>query len=85
IVTMVFLSGLLRFWQEYRSGKAADALKAMVRTTATVRRRGDEDAEAHIGEIPMAEIVVGDIVQLSAGDMIPADIRLLESRDLFVS
>lgn len=85
IVTMVVLSGLLRFWQEYRSGKAADALKAMVRTTATVRRRGDEDAEAHIGEIPMAEIVVGDIVQLSAGDMIPADIRLLESRDLFVS
>ncbi len=50
----------------------------MVRTTATVRRREDEDAEAHIGEIPMAEIVVGDIVQLSAGDMIPADIRLLE-------
>ena len=85
IVTMVILSALLRFWQEYRSGKAADALKAMVRTTATVRRRSDEDAEPHTGEIPMAAIVVGDIVQLSAGDMIPADIRLLESRDLFVS
>ena len=85
IVTMVMLSALLRFWQEYRSGKAADALKAMVRTTATVRRRGDDDAAPRTGEIPMAEIVVGDIVQLSAGDMVPADIRLLESRDLFVS
>ncbi len=85
IVTMVILSALLRFWQEYRSGKAADALKAMVRTTATVRRRSNDDAEPHTGEIPMAAIVVGDIVQLSAGDMIPADIRLLESRDLFVS
>ncbi|OSZ68698.1 magnesium-translocating P-type ATPase [Sphingomonas sp. IBVSS2] len=85
IVTMVMLSAFLRFWQEYRSGKAADALKAMVRTTATVRRRRDDDAEPRAGEIPMAEIVVGDIVQLSAGDMVPADIRLLESRDLFVS
>ncbi|WP_298674425.1 magnesium-translocating P-type ATPase [uncultured Sphingomonas sp.] len=85
IVTMVMLSALLRFWQEYRSGRAADALKAMVRTTATVRRRADDGEEARLAEIPMAEIVVGDIVHLSAGDMIPADVRLLESRDLFVS
>lgn len=85
ILTMVALSALLRFWQEYRSGKAADALKAMVRTTATVRRRADDGDAAIAREIPMAEIVVGDIVQLSAGDMIPADVRLLESRDLFVS
>ena len=89
IVTMVILSALLRFWQEFRSGKAADALKAMVRTTATVLRkqeRGpDRSTEAKIVEVSMAQLVAGDIVKLSAGDMIPADVRLLESRDLFVS
>lgn len=85
IVTMVALSALLRFWQEYRSGKAAETLKAMVRTTATVRRRASPDATPELTEIPMAQIVPGDIVQLSAGDMIPADLRLLDSRDLFVS
>lgn len=85
IVTMVVLSALLRFWQEYRSGKAAETLKAMVRTTATVKRRAAPDATPELVEIPMARIVTGDIVHLSAGDMIPADIRLLDSRDLFVS
>ncbi|MEV0672525.1 magnesium-translocating P-type ATPase [Mycobacterium sp. NPDC050441] len=85
ILTMVALSALLRFWQEYRSGKAAETLKAMVRNTATVRRRAAPGATPELMEIPMAQIVTGDIVQLSAGDMIPADIRLLESRDLFVS
>ncbi|MFV8266212.1 magnesium-translocating P-type ATPase [Mycolicibacterium peregrinum] len=85
IVTMVALSALLRFWQEYRSGKAAETLKAMVRTTATVRRRASPDATPELTEIPMAQIVTGDIVQLSAGDMIPADLRLIDSRDLFVS
>ncbi|MGV0804164.1 magnesium-translocating P-type ATPase [Mycolicibacterium setense] len=85
IVIMVVLSALLRFWQEYRSGKAAETLKAMVRTTATVRRRAAPGATPELMEIPMAQIVTGDIVQLSAGDMIPADIRLLDSRDLFVS
>jgi Mg2+-importing ATPase len=89
ILTMVFLSALLRFWQEFRSGNAAEALKAMVRTTATVLRRQErgagQSAEAKLVEVPMAELVTGDIVKLSAGDMIPADVRLLESRDLFVS
>lgn len=85
IVTMVALSALLRFWQEYRSGKAAETLKAMVRTTATVRRRASPDATPELMEIPMAQVVTGDIVQLSAGDMIPADLRLIDSRDLFVS
>ncbi len=85
IVTMVALSALLRFWQEYRSGRAAETLKAMVRTTATVRRRASPDAKPELMEIPMAQVVTGDIVRLSAGDMIPADIRLLDSRDLFVS
>ena len=82
---MVGLSSLLRFWQEHRSAKSAEALKAMVRTTATVVRRDKSGAKASIHEVPMRELVAGDIVQLSAGDMIPADIRLIESRDLFIS
>jgi len=85
IMTMVTLSSLLRFWQEYRSTKSAETLKAMVRTTATVLRRGQRGQEATLREVPMRELVAGDIVQLSAGDMIPADIRLIESRDLFIS
>ncbi|MGH8331024.1 MAG: cation-transporting P-type ATPase, partial [Pseudomonas sp.] len=85
IMTMVTLSSLLRFWQEYRSAKSAEALKAMVRTTATVLRRGQHGHRPVRREVPMRELVAGDIVQLSAGDMIPADIRLIESRDLFIS
>ncbi|MWP50122.1 MULTISPECIES: magnesium-translocating P-type ATPase [unclassified Gilliamella] len=85
ILTMVSLSGLLRFWQEFRSNKAAEALKSMIRTTATVLRRAHKDMPPERIEIPLSEIVPGDIVYLSAGDMIPADIRLIESRDLFVS
>ncbi len=75
----------MRFVQEYRSSAAAEALKAMVRTTATVLRRGSATSNPEAFEIPMREIVAGDIVRLSAGDMIPADVRLIESRDLFVS
>jgi Mg2+-importing ATPase len=85
ILVMVLLSGLMRFIQEYRSGKAAESLKAMVRTTATVLRRASAAAKPEPTEIPMRELVAGDIVRLSAGDMIPADIRLIESRDLYVS
>ncbi|MGF6094106.1 magnesium-translocating P-type ATPase [Pseudomonas sp. 18175] len=85
IMTMVLLSSLLRFWQEHRSAKSAEALKAMVRTTATVLRRGQVGGEPSLREVPMRDLVAGDIVQLSAGDMIPADIRLIESRDLFIS
>ena len=85
VLCMVLVSGLMRFWQEYRSGKAAEALKAMVRNTATVLRRDERGMRGELREIPMGELVVGDIVRLSAGDMIPADIRLIESRDLFIS
>ncbi|QYN46647.1 magnesium-translocating P-type ATPase [Gilliamella sp. ESL0405] len=85
ILIMVTLSGLLRFWQEFRSNKAAEALKSMIRTTATVLRRPHKDMNPERYELPLNEIVPGDIVYLSAGDMIPADIRLIESRDLFVS
>ncbi len=79
IGTMVMLSAMLRFVQEFRSNKAAEKLKSMVTTTATVIR-----AEEKI-EIDIKKIVPGDIIQLSAGDMIPADIRVTHSKDLFVS
>ncbi|ECU9605498.1 magnesium-translocating P-type ATPase [Salmonella enterica subsp. enterica serovar Telelkebir] len=85
IVTMVSLSGLLRFWQEFRTNKAAQALKYMVRTTATVLRRGPGNMGPVRQEIAIEELVPGDIIFLAAGDLIPADVRLLESRDLFVS
>ncbi|MCF5239551.1 magnesium-translocating P-type ATPase, partial [Pseudomonas sp. PA-5-4G] len=85
IMTMVLLSSLLRFWQEHRSAKSAEALKAMVPTPATVLRRKQVGSQPILREVPMRDLVAGDIVQLSAGDMIPADIRLIESRDLFIS
>ncbi|HTS87476.1 MAG TPA: magnesium-translocating P-type ATPase, partial [Gemmatimonadales bacterium] len=90
ISVMVSLSAILRFAQEYRSNEAALALQAMVRTRATVERRAvDEEGELRPGserrELPIEEIVPGDIVHLSAGDMIPADVRLLNAKDLFVS
>lgn len=80
ILTMVFLSGTLRFVQESRSGNAAEKLLAMITTICTVTRKGQEMAE-----IPLDEVVVGDIVHLSAGDMLPADVRILDAKDLFVS
>ena len=80
IMTMVIISGTLRFVQESRSGNAAEKLLAMITTTCTVTRKNQEKAE-----IPMDELVVGDMIHLSAGDMIPADVRILESKDLFIS
>ena len=85
IVTMVLISGLLRFWQEYRTNKAAEALKSMVRTTATVLRRSSHSAQPAKQEIAIKQLVPGDIILLSAGDMIPADLRLIKSKDLFIS
>ncbi|RKJ99299.1 magnesium-translocating P-type ATPase [Alicycliphilus denitrificans] len=86
IGTMVALSTLLRFWQEGRSNKAADALKAMVGNTATVLRGSLPDsAGARRVELPIRLLVPGDLVVLSAGDMIPADCRVLAAKDLFVA
>ncbi len=85
IITMVLLSGLLRFWQEYRTNKAAEALKSLVRTTATVFRRDNKTGRSTRKEVPIKCLVPGDIVLLSAGDMVPADLKLVESRDLFIS
>ena len=80
IVTMVLISGILRFVQEFRSGNAAEKLLEMIETTASVER-----IEEGIKEIPLDEIVVGDIVYLSAGDMVPADMRIIQAKDLFIS
>ena len=77
IVILVLISGGIRFIQELRSDKAASNLSRMI-VTATVLRDGSEQ------EIPINEIVVGDVIKLSAGDMIPADVVLIDSRDFFV-
>lgn len=85
ITLMIILSSLLRFWQEYRTNKAAQALNSMVRTTATVLRRRVGDQQGTKSEVSIKALVPGDIVFLSAGDLVPADIRLIAARDLFVS
>ena len=80
ISTMVVISAILRFWQEWKAAKSSEALQKMVTNTCQVRR-----ADSGEIEIPFAEIVPGDIITLSAGDMVPADIRLIETKDFFVS
>lgn len=101
ISTMVFISTLLRFVQETRSNKAADKLREMVSNTATVMRRDPSEnaaydaikyfgvrihvKEARRVELPIKLLVPGDLILLSAGDMIPADVRILTSKDLFIS
>ncbi|KOU43959.1 magnesium-translocating P-type ATPase [Streptomyces sp. WM6378] len=82
---MVAISGLLRFWQEFRSGRAADALKKLVTTTTAVQRRAGRGALTTTVEIPMDQVVPGDMVKLGAGDLIPADLRLVTAKDLMVS
>ena len=101
IGSMVVLSVAIRFWQERRSNQAADKLKAMVGNTATVVRRDPsaeaaEEALRHFEarlhpkppkriELPIKMLVPGDVIVLSAGDMIPADCRVLSARDLFMN
>ncbi len=82
---MVGLSGLLRFWQEYRSGRAAEALKKLVTTTCAVQRRAGTGSGPTTFEVPMDQVVPGDLVKLAAGDLIPADLRIIRSKDLMVS
>lgn len=85
LALMVVISGVLRFVQEFRSTQAAAKLKAMVSTTATVSRRDNTFDRSRQKEVPIQQLVPGDIVHLSAGDMVPADVRLLTAKDLFVS
>ena len=83
IAVMVLLSVSLAFIQEHRSNQAAARLRAMVRTTATVLRR--IRAGQQVLEVPIEELVPGDVVRLSAGDLIPADLRALAAKDLFLN
>ncbi|EOY5052246.1 magnesium-translocating P-type ATPase [Serratia marcescens] len=85
IALMVLISTLLNFIQEARSNRAADALKAMVSNTATVIRSDALTGKSEHVELPIAQLVPGDIIKLAAGDMIPADLRLLSAKDLFIS
>lgn len=78
ILILVAASTLLEFFEEYRSNKAAEQLKELVATTTTVLRDGKEV------QVPIKEVTLGDIVILSAGSMIPADLRVLEAKDLYV-
>ena len=78
IAILVTASTLLDFFEEYRSNKAAEELKEMVATTTTVIRDNKEI------QVPMKEITLGDIIVLSAGSMIPADLRIIEAKDLYV-
>ena len=81
ISTMVVLSAVLRFVQERKSDLTAEALQKMVTNTASVYRNGETTSR----EINISELVPGDVVYLAAGDMIPADLRIVESKDLFIS
>lgn len=79
IASMVIFSSILRFWQEWKAGEATDSLMKMVKNTCSVKRVGQQE------EIDIRELVPGDIVYIAAGDMIPADMRIIESKDLFIS
>lgn len=92
MISMIALSVGLRFWQEMKSQIQAESLQRLVRNVATVLRtenkgeqRTPNQLDYHASDIPTRELVPGDIVKLSAGDLVPADLRLLESRDLFVT
>lgn len=80
ILTMVLISGLLTYIQSAKTDKAAAKIKSMVKITCAVKRDNQKPQE-----INMEDLVIGDIIYLSAGDMLPADVRLLKTKDLFIS
>ena len=84
ILAMVILAVATAFIQEHRSNEAAARLRAMVHTRASVRRTPAPTGDPFV-EVALDSLVPGDIVRLSAGDMIPADLRLLEAKDLFIN
>ncbi|MEZ2904207.1 magnesium-translocating P-type ATPase [Acinetobacter terrestris] len=95
ISIMVLISTLLKFWQESKSNKAAETLKSMVsHHIRVIRQRSEKDhllsdpneySNSNAAEIPTQNIVPGDVIQLSAGDLVPADCRIISSKSLFVS
>ncbi|MDF9393756.1 MULTISPECIES: magnesium-translocating P-type ATPase [Methylococcus] len=85
IAIIVMLSTLLSLWQERRAKLEAEKLRALVKTTATVFRRATATASPVSREIPLESLTPGDVIHLSAGDMIPADVRILVAKDFFVN
>ena len=86
VSTMIILSTILRFVQEWKANRSSEALQKMVTNTCYVVRLGSTTRGGTPGnEISNEELVPGDLIMLSAGDMIPADVRIIESKDLFVS
>lgn len=79
ILSIVLISSIFEFIQSYKANKAANSLKKLVSNTCTVKRDGQTS------EIDISEVVIGDIIHLSAGDMIPADVRIVANKDLFVA
>ena len=78
ILILILASTLLEFFEVYRSNKAAEKLKGMVSVKASVYRDGK------IVKVPLQDITIGDVISLSAGDLIPADLRIVEAKDLYV-
>ncbi len=76
---MLLISTFIRIFQESRSSKASQKLQEMIKTTTAIKRNN------LIREMPIDEVVPGDIIKLSAGDMIPADMRIISAKDLFVT
>ncbi|PFX44997.1 hypothetical protein COL32_11055 [Bacillus pseudomycoides] len=94
VTVMVTSSATIRFLQEFRSQQAAEKLKKMVRATATVLRtkefKHNMDEKFDINnnqtlELPIEDLVPGDVIKLSAGDIVPANVRILSAKDLFVN
>lgn len=81
---MILVSVGLRWWQQVRADSAMRALRSLVTTTATVRRRATERHAPTEREVPVADLVPGDVVVLAPGDLVPADLRVLSAQDLLV-
>ena len=79
ILTLILVSTILEFFEVYKSNRAAEKLKQMVATSARVIRGGEEI------DVPMEDIVVGDLIVLTAGSIIPADLRMIETKDLYLT
>ena len=78
ILMLITVSTLLEFFEVYRSNKAAEKLKSLVSVKASVYRDGK------LTKVPLEEITIGDVISLSAGDLIPADLRVIEAKDLYL-
>jgi Mg2+-importing ATPase len=78
IIVIVFVSVVIDFFQEYRAGRAVELLKEKISTMATVTRGGVQQ------DVPLSDLVPGDIITLSAGNIVPADARVIQARDFFV-